>query len=85
MGSETFEATAEDTLYSNGDTSCKGCICLLEAIKMENKLLNFEKRLDELNSKFALNSNANQTVEVTSRENDKNAVSSEQVIIQEIR
>ena len=94
-GSETFEATAEaelsstrppSTLYSNGDTSCNGCVCLIEAIKkMENKLSNFEKRLDELDSKFASNSNANQTAEVTVRENDKNAISSEQVIIQKIR
>ena len=52
---------------------------------MENKLSNFEKRLDELNSKFASNSNANQTLEVTAHENGKNAISSEQVIIQEIR
>ena len=52
---------------------------------MENKLSNFEKRLDELDSKFASNSNANQTAEVTVRENDKNAISSEQVIIQKIR
>ena len=48
---------------------------------MENKLSNFEKRLGELDSKFASNSNANQTAEVTVRENDKNAISSEQVII----
>ena len=94
-GNETFETTAEaelsstrpsSTLYSNGDTSCNGCICLIEAIKkMENKLSNLEKRLDELDSKFASNSNANQSAKVTVRENDKNAISSEQVIIQEIR
>ena len=41
--------------------------------------------MDELDSKFASNSNANQTAEVTVRENDKNAISSEQVIIQKIR
>ncbi|CAH3022131.1 unnamed protein product [Porites evermanni] len=91
---ETFEATAEaelsstrppSTLYSNGDTSCNGCVCLIEAIKkMENKLSNFEKRLDELDSKFASNSNANQTAEVTVRENDKNAISSEQASVESL-
>ena len=95
-GSKTFEATAEaelsstrppSTLYLHGDTSCNGCICLIEAIKkMENKLSNFEKRLDELNSKFASNSNANQTAEVTVRENHKNAISkSEARIVQSLR
>ena len=38
---------------------------------MENRLSNFQKRLDERNSKVASNSNANQTVEVTARENSK--------------
>ena len=53
---------------------------------MKHKLSNFQKRLHERNSKFSSNSNANQTVEVTARENAKNAISScEQVIIQEIR
>ena len=52
---------------------------------MKHKLSNFQKRLYERNSKFSSNSNANQTVEVTARENAKNAISSEQVIIQEIR
>ena len=52
---------------------------------MKHKLSNFQKRLDELNSKFSSNLNANQTVEVTARQNAKNAISTEKVIIQEIR
>ena len=52
---------------------------------MKHKLSNFQKRLDELNAKFSSNLNANQTVEVTARENAKTAISSEEVIIQEIR
>ena len=52
---------------------------------MKHKLSNFQKRLDELNSKFSSNLNANQTVEVTARGNAKTAISSEEVIIQEIR
>ena len=52
---------------------------------MKHKLSNLEKRLDELNSKVSSNLYANQTVEVTARENAKNAISSEEVIIQEIR
>ena len=52
---------------------------------MKHKLSNFQKRLDELNSKFSSTLNANETVEVTARENAKNAISSEEVIIQEIR
>ena len=36
---------------------------------MKHKLSNFQKRLDELNSKFSSNLNANQTVEVMAREN----------------
>ena len=52
---------------------------------MKHKLSNFQKRLDEHNSKVSSNLNANQTVEVTARENAKNAISSEEVIIQEIR
>ena len=88
--SEMLKATAEaelsSTLYTNGDTLCKGCICPIEPMKkMENKLSSFKKRLKELNSTFAWNSYANQTVEVMARENGKNAISSEHVIIQEIR
>ena len=48
--------------------------------KMENKLSSFKKRLNELNSTFARNSYANQTLEVMARENGKNAISSEHVI-----
>lgn len=82
----TAEAELSSTLYTNGDTLCKDCICLIEAMKkMENKLSSFKKRLKELNSTFAWTSYANQTVEVMACENGKNAISSEHVIIQEIR
>ena len=66
----TAEGELSSTFYTNGDPLCKGCICPIEAIKkMENKLSSFQKRLNELNAKFASNSCANQTVEVMAREN----------------
>lgn len=64
-----LKATAEGELSSTFPL-CKGCICLIEAIKkMENKLSSFQKRLNQLNAKFASNSCANHTVEVMAREN----------------
>ena len=64
-----LKATAEGELSSTFPL-CKGCICPIEAIKkIENKLSSFQKRLNELNSKFASNSYANQAVEVMAREN----------------